>query len=142
MKIEREKNLVTVTGAMDMTALAQMLKKHLKKDVEILPPKKEAEKKDKSGGEKQKNGNDKGKSGGAGAGKKGEDGGGKDGNEQKEGNRAQLQIGCPNPNPYPYPCVYGEGIVGEQFFYNPYPYGPYHAPQLFSDENPNACTVM
>ncbi|KAK6163404.1 hypothetical protein DH2020_000268 [Rehmannia glutinosa] len=37
MKIDKQKELVTVTGAMDMTALAAVLKKHLKKEVEILP---------------------------------------------------------------------------------------------------------
>ncbi|XP_011090035.1 heavy metal-associated isoprenylated plant protein 3 isoform X2 [Sesamum indicum] len=57
MKIDRQKELVTVTGAMDMKALAEVLKKHLKKEVEILPPKKEVEKKENGGGS-----GDKGKS--------------------------------------------------------------------------------
>ncbi|KAK4408986.1 Heavy metal-associated isoprenylated plant protein 3 [Sesamum angolense] len=50
MKIDRQKELVTVTGAMDMKALAEVLKKHLKKEVEILPTKKEVEKKENGGG--------------------------------------------------------------------------------------------
>ncbi|KAL0417684.1 UNVERIFIED_CONTAM: Heavy metal-associated isoprenylated plant protein 3 [Sesamum radiatum] len=65
MKIDRQKELVTVTGAMDMKALAEVLKKHLKKEVEILPPKKEVEKKENGGGDKVKSsGGEKGKSGG------------------------------------------------------------------------------
>ncbi|KAK4440701.1 Heavy metal-associated isoprenylated plant protein 3 [Sesamum alatum] len=162
MNIDRQKELVTVTGAMDMKALAEVLKKHLKKEVEILPPKKEVEKKENgggggdkaksSGGEKGKSGGDKGKSGGGDKGKNGGGGGGGGGEggasdemggggggggDKMEANRMQFQVG------YPYPFMYGAG-AGEQvqLYYNPYAYGPYHAPQLFSDENPNACSVM
>lgn len=154
MKIDRQKELVTVTGAMDMKALAEVLKKHLKKEVEILPPKKEVEKKENgggsgdkgksSGGEKGKSGGEKGKIDG---GEKGKSGGGAGGGseemaggEKMEANRMQFQVG------YPYPYMYGAGAVGAgdqlQLYYNPYGYGPYHAPQIFSDENPNACSVM
>ncbi|KAF3640310.1 hypothetical protein FXO38_22198 [Capsicum annuum] len=63
MKVD--KDLVTVTGSMDMKALAEMLKKHLKKEVELVPPKKE-------GGEKKEKGADNGKGGGKGKGKDGE----------------------------------------------------------------------
>ncbi|XP_051113393.1 heavy metal-associated isoprenylated plant protein 3-like [Andrographis paniculata] len=149
MKIDKEKNLVTVTGAMDVEALAQVLRKHVKKEVEILPQKDAAAEKEKSGGEKQKNGNKKeknnaggGKEKAGGGGKEKADGGGGDGGDKTEAvNKAQSQRSVsPNPNPNPYP--------GEQYFYYyPAPYNwyvpqPYHAPQLFSDENPNACSVM
>ncbi|CAI9774594.1 unnamed protein product [Fraxinus pennsylvanica] len=148
IKIDRQKDLVTVTGAMDMKALAETLKKHLKKEVEILPPKKEG------GGDKGKGGGgggDKGKGGGGDKGKgggdeevggnKGKGGGGKwkDGGGEEGGggeNKMQFQIG----NPHPY--MYGPGHMGDQFQYHPHVYGPYHAPQIFSDENPNACSVM
>ncbi|KAL0436928.1 UNVERIFIED_CONTAM: Heavy metal-associated isoprenylated plant protein 3 [Sesamum radiatum] len=60
IKIDTQKDLVTVTGSMDMKALAELLQKQLKKDVEIVPPKKDGEKKEKGGG-------DKGRSGGDGA---------------------------------------------------------------------------
>ncbi|KZV30906.1 hypothetical protein F511_36682 [Dorcoceras hygrometricum] len=127
MKIDKQKELVTVTGAMDMKALAEMLKKHLKRSVEIVPPKKEGEKKEGGGGDKKK--------GGAGGGGDGGDAAG-GGTEKMEGNKMQVQVG------YPYPFMHGPGPAGDQFHYNPYPVGLYHAPQLFSDENPNACCVM
>ncbi|PHU03902.1 hypothetical protein BC332_29153 [Capsicum chinense] len=41
MKVDEQKDLVTVTGSMDMKVLAETLKKHLKKEIEIVPPKKE-----------------------------------------------------------------------------------------------------
>ncbi|KAG8387615.1 hypothetical protein BUALT_Bualt02G0039600 [Buddleja alternifolia] len=161
MKIDKQKELVTVTGAMDMKALASVLKKRLKKDVEIVPPKKESEKKENGGGDTAKNGGgekaksnggggDKAKNGGGGGDKAKNGGGGGDkaksggdgdgdvvgGGGEKMENRMQYQA------PYPYPSMYGPGGGVEQFHYNPYPVAPYHAPQMFSDENPNACSVM
>ncbi|PHU03909.1 hypothetical protein BC332_29160 [Capsicum chinense] len=66
MKVDEQKDLVTVTGSMDMKVLAETLKKHLKKEIEIVPPKKEGgEKKDKGGGD---NGGGGGKGKGAGVG--------------------------------------------------------------------------
>ncbi|KAF3680275.1 putative disease resistance RPP13-like protein 1-like [Capsicum annuum] len=68
MKVDEQKDLVTVTGSMDMKVLAETLKKHLKKEIEIVPPKKEGgEKKDKGGGD---NGGGGGKGKGAGVGDK------------------------------------------------------------------------
>lgn len=65
MLIDRHKYLVTVTGAMDMKALAESLKKIFQKQVEILPPRKEGG----SGGGKGKDGgDDKGKGGWGGGG--------------------------------------------------------------------------
>ncbi|KAL6566833.1 hypothetical protein OROMI_015237 [Orobanche minor] len=155
MKIDKQKELVTVTGAMDINALAKLLKKHLKKEVEILPPpKKEVEHKDNKGGDKAKGGVDKGKiggggvdkgkivvGGGGGSGGGGGVGGGEkkaDGGEKAEGNKSKFQAGHPDP------IVYGSSglVVVEQFQYNPCELGSYHAPQIFSDENPNACNVM
>ncbi|PHT46860.1 hypothetical protein CQW23_16018 [Capsicum baccatum] len=51
MKMDFEKDLVTVTGSMDMKELVEALKKQGKKEVQIVPPKKEKE-----GGEKQDGG--------------------------------------------------------------------------------------
>ncbi|KAG8371290.1 hypothetical protein BUALT_Bualt13G0072200 [Buddleja alternifolia] len=119
MKIDKQKDTVTVTGSMDMKALAEVLQKQLKKDVQIVPPKKEGEKKEKGGG-----------------GDKAEHGGDGGGDEKMEGNKMQAQV------VYPYPFMYGPGVGADQFNYNPYTAGPYHAPQIFSDENPNACSVM
>ncbi|XP_022857920.1 putative late blight resistance protein homolog R1A-3 [Olea europaea var. sylvestris] len=92
MKIDRQKDLVTVTGAMDMKALAETLKKHLKTEVEILPPKKE-------GG-----GRDKGKGGGG---------------EEVGGNKRKVGGGT------------GKDGGGEEGLH-----------QIFSEENPNVCSVM
>ncbi|KAL1551003.1 heavy metal-associated isoprenylated plant protein 3-like [Salvia divinorum] len=122
MNIDKQKDIVTVTGVVDMKALAEALRKQLKREVQIVPAKKEAAQKKE--GEKAKGGGDKGKSGGG-------DGGGKAGG-------VQVQVLNQHPYPYPYPIVYESG----QFHYNPYAYGPSHAPQLFSDENPNACSLM
>ncbi|GFP82511.1 g-type lectin s-receptor-like serine/threonine-protein kinase b120 [Phtheirospermum japonicum] len=116
MKIDKQKDLVSVTGAIDMKALAEVLSKQLKKDLEIVSPKKDGEKKENSGsGEKGKNGAD----------------------EKAEGNKMQASLGG-----YPYPFVPGPVVIGDQFHYNPYPVYQYQAPQIFSDENPNACSVI
>ncbi|XP_047255898.1 heavy metal-associated isoprenylated plant protein 3 isoform X1 [Capsicum annuum] len=159
MKVDKQKDLVTVTGSMDMKALAETLKKHLKKEVEIVPPKKEGgEKKEKGGGDNGGGGGENGKGGGKGKGKGGEgngEGKGKVKDETVDGGagvggggggnvangmqlmQQQVQFG------YPYPYMYGP--VGPVYpadqFHNPYPV-TVHAPQLFSDENPNACSVM
>ncbi|XP_059302637.1 heavy metal-associated isoprenylated plant protein 3 [Lycium ferocissimum] len=98
MKIDHEKDLVTVTGSIDMKELVEELKKKLKKDVEIVPPKKE-------GGEKKDGGDGKGKA--------------KDG--QGGGDNKVVNNGMHNEK--------------DQFGY------PY-MDQIFSDENPNACSIM
>ncbi|KAL2536298.1 Heavy metal transport/detoxification superfamily protein [Forsythia ovata] len=117
VKIDRQKELVTVTGAMDMKELAEILKKRMKKEAEIVPPKKEQEKKKTVAAD-----SDKAES--AGGGKK------------IEGNEVQVQVGDLGP------FMHRPGPMVDQYQYNPYAVGPYHAPQIFSDENPNACSVM
>ncbi|GER27341.1 heavy metal transport/detoxification superfamily protein [Striga asiatica] len=114
MKIDGQKDLVTVTGAIDMKALAEALSEKLKKNVSIVPPKKDGEKKENGGDDK-----------------------GKDGGDKAEGNKMQTLLGG-----YPYPFMPGPVVIGEQLHYNPYPAYQYYAPGIFSDENPNACTVM
>ncbi|CAH9094547.1 unnamed protein product [Cuscuta europaea] len=128
MKLDKQKELVTVTGSMDVKALCENLKKHLKREVEIVPPKKEGgEKKEKGGdgaGGNEKAEKEKGKGG------KKEGGGGGGGEKSvEEVNRMQVQVG--------YPYMYGSGYVQDPMYYH---YPP--APQMFSDENPNACSVM
>ncbi|KAH7864465.1 hypothetical protein Vadar_029863 [Vaccinium darrowii] len=117
MSVDEEKNLITVKGAIDMKALAESLKVKLKKPVEIVPPKKEKEK-------------DKDKNGGGSENK--EKGGGGGGGWEKGDQNMDIQYaryGYPNPE-----CVNGYGWV--------YPEAQFHAPQMFSDENPNACSIM
>ncbi|KAF3634424.1 heavy metal-associated isoprenylated plant protein 3-like [Capsicum chacoense] len=75
MKMDFEKDLVTVTGAMDMKELVEALKKQGKKEVQIVPPKKEKE-----GGEKQ--------DGGGGGKRKGKE---KDGQGGGDGGDKQVQ---------------------------------------------------
>ncbi|XAR60007.1 hypothetical protein NMG60_11033231 [Bertholletia excelsa] len=139
MSIDEQKNLVTVKGAMDMKNLAETLEQKLKKQVEIVPPAKDGgEKKEKGGGgEKRKDGEegkavdgDRGKGKGVEESKK-SNGGGNSG-EQGEENRVFQYVQYGYLNPYVYGCEFG------------YPVGQYHvhAPQMFSDENPNACSVM
>ncbi|KAG7534987.1 Heavy metal-associated domain superfamily [Arabidopsis thaliana x Arabidopsis arenosa] len=119
LTMDKEKNLVTVKGTMDVKKLVESLSEKLKRQVEIVPPKKEKE-----------NGNETGEK------KKG--GGGDGGGKEKSGNKGG-----------------GEGVNMMEYMaaqpaygYGYYPGGPYgypiqaHAPQIFSDENPNACVVM
>lgn len=188
--IERQKDLVTVTGTMDAKTLAEGLKRRMKREVEIVPQKKEKEKgKDNqekkegneggnggnagsekkgggdgdsggnggggggnsngngNGGKKKKGGGSGGGGGGGGGGSGGGGGGGdgsnaggnkegESGNGIMEGNRMEYSgiVGFPANTGYGYGYGYGHGG---------YTYGEnVHAPQYFSDENPNACSVM
>lgn len=127
MKMDKQKETVTVTGTMDVKALTESLKKHLKREVEVVaPPKKEGgEKKEKGGGGDKEKGKGGGKNeGGGGGGEKS-----KAAAAVEEVNKMQVQVG--------YPYVYGPGYPVDPIYYN---YPP--APQMFSDENPNACTIM
>ncbi|KAJ7981046.1 Heavy metal-associated isoprenylated plant protein [Quillaja saponaria] len=126
--IDKEKDTVTVKGTMDAKALAEKLKEKLKRGVEVIPPKKE-------GG----NGGGGGKEGGNGGGGKKKGGGGNGGQQENttehnggtkmEGNKMEVVPG----QVYWYGYGYGYGPVHME-----HP----HAPQMFSDENPNACSVM
>ncbi|KFK27834.1 hypothetical protein AALP_AA8G436000 [Arabis alpina] len=124
LTMDKEKNLVTVKGTMDVKKLVESLSEKLKRPVEVVPPKKEKDKENESGGDKKKGGGGGGGDGGGGKENSGKNGGG-DGVNMMEYMAAQP--------------AYGYGY---------YPGGPYgypvqtHAPQIFSDENPNACVVM
>ncbi|KAL5704924.1 hypothetical protein ACHQM5_023282 [Ranunculus cassubicifolius] len=192
--IDTPKDLVTVKGTMDVKALLPYLKEKLKRGVEVVPPKKEGEKKA-DGGEKKVEGGEKKAEGGE---KKVEEKAkGVDGGEKKaetkvevnkmehfaygngygypygygNGNVYPVQYGNVHENVYPvqygnvhenvypvqygngngngngngYPVQYGNGSVhpvqyGNENMY-PVQY-PVHAPQMFSDENPNGCSIM
>lgn len=151
--IEMQKDLVMVTGSIDVKALAEALKERMKREVEIIPPKKEKEKGSNSeekdgggsggGGGNEKEGGDNGNcnGNGNGGGRKGGGGGGKGGDGgiagdikcedncygRMEGSRMEYygRVGHPVNTGYWY--TYGENV---------------HALQYFSDENPNACSVM
>ncbi|XP_013616242.1 PREDICTED: uncharacterized protein LOC106322686 isoform X1 [Brassica oleracea var. oleracea] len=120
LTMDKEKQLLTVKGTMDVKKLADTLSEKLKRKVEIVPP----AKKDKENG--------KGKENESGDKKKGGDGGGKDNNGGNKGGEGVNAMEYVAPS---YGAAY-------------YPGGPYgypiqaHAPQMFSDENVNACVVM
>ncbi|XP_059667598.1 heavy metal-associated isoprenylated plant protein 3-like [Cornus florida] len=159
--IDDQKDLVTVKGTMDAKELASYLREKLKRNVEVVPPKKEG-----GGGEKKEgSGGDKKEKGGGGDKKEGEvkaGGDGKRNDETKlEMNKMEYYGGY---NPYSYYSVpsssqgyanegYGQVIPFNEGYVNPgyameYSHAPpylpphLHAPQMFSDENPNACSVM
>ncbi|XP_009398026.2 heavy metal-associated isoprenylated plant protein 3 [Musa acuminata AAA Group] len=138
--VDAAKDLVTVKGTMDVKNLAAVLKDKLRRAVEIVPPKKDdggGEKKEKEkggdgGGEKKEKG---GETGGE---KKEKAGGG--GEEKKDDGKAAAAATATtttteaNKMEYyaPYPAYSGYGYRIEMV----------HAPQMFSDENPNACSIM
>ncbi|XP_020095042.1 heavy metal-associated isoprenylated plant protein 3 [Ananas comosus] len=116
VKVDAAKDLVTVKGTMDPKSLPSLLKDKLKRGVDLVPPSKD---KDKDKDEK--------KSGG---------GGGGGGGEKSTA-----------PAPAPVAAAAAAAAAGESSrfeYYAPYGYRMEmaHAPQLFSDENPNACAVM
>jgi len=142
LEIDRQKELMRVKGTMDAKALAQSLRKKLKRQVDIVLLKEEKE-----GEEGEKKDGD-----GGGGGKKG--GGGGDGGQEEanakvdQGNKMIMALpGYGNigyGNGYGYP-PYGPG-PGHGHGYG-YGHGGFvgehlHAPQMFSDENPNACSIM
>lgn len=120
LTMDKEKQLLTVKGTMDAKKLADTLSEKLKRKVEVVPP----AKKDKENGKENESGDKK----------KGGDGGGKDKNAGNKGGEGVNAMEYVAAQP-----AYGAAY---------YPGGPYgypiqsHAPQIFSDENVNACVVM
>ncbi|KAK7823267.1 heavy metal-associated isoprenylated plant protein 3 [Quercus suber] len=163
MKLDKEKELVTVKGTMDAKALAESLKDRLKRSVEVVPPKKE---KEGGGGDGDKKDGGGGKKKGGGDGGKEQGGGGGSGNVMME-NRMEF-MGHPGFGYQDNGYGYGSGFVngyghanGSEYGYGhgygghmgvpvggpmgvPVPVGAHlqHAPNMFSDENPNACSIM
>nr|CAD1818958.1 unnamed protein product [Ananas comosus var. bracteatus] len=125
VKVDAAKDLVTVKGTMDPKSLPSLLKDKLKRGVDLVPPSKDKDKdKDKDKEEK-----------------KGGGGGGGGGGGEKEKSPA------PAPASVAAAAVAAAVAAGESSrfeYYAPYGYRMEmaHAPQLFSDENPNACAVM
>ncbi|KAK3205922.1 hypothetical protein Dsin_019968 [Dipteronia sinensis] len=143
MSVDKQKDSVTVKGTMDVKALTESLKERLKRPVEIVPPKKEKDEKESNGGGGDNNGGGgkkKNKGGGGGGGGGDGDGGqmveeegGGGGGVKVEGNRYMVPPGV----------GYGYGYHLPPYDYYGYPVGQMHAPapQMFSDENPNACSI-
>lgn len=141
MVIDREKDTVTVKGTMEVKALVGNLMKRLKRKVEVVPPKKENG--EKKSGEKEGAAD---KEGNGGTKKKKGDGGGGGGDKVKEDQgkekmkQTKMEPLAPAYGPL-YGCGYGYGYGGD-YYYGPVYMEQLHAPQLFSDENPNACSIM
>ncbi|CAK9158545.1 unnamed protein product [Ilex paraguariensis] len=125
MTIDNAVGLVTVRGSMDMKVLAESLKQQLKKDVEIVPPKNDSEKKKKSGSEEcgveGKTGCESGRAGDKESEKKEKSG------CEKEMNGGERKA--------------GDGSGSEKVEQYQYPYYS-HASEMFSDENPNSCSIL
>uniref|UniRef100_A0A0E0EYA2 HMA domain-containing protein n=1 Tax=Oryza meridionalis TaxID=40149 RepID=A0A0E0EYA2_9ORYZ len=134
--VDAAKDLVKVTGTMDAAALPGYLKDKLSRQVEVVAPGKKdgaggGDKKDGAGGDKK----DK-KEGGGGGGDKKDAGGEKTDKDKSAAASASVApVPLADAGMFQMPPQYGFNP------YHPYPYNV-HAPQMFSDENPNACSVM
>ncbi|KAG1362582.1 putative Heavy metal-associated isoprenylated plant protein 5 [Cocos nucifera] len=134
VSIDAPKDLVTVKGTMDVKSLPAILKEKLRRSVEIIQPKKDGGGGGGGGGGEKK---EKGSDGSGGEKKEKGDGGGgekKDGGKKDDGEKAAATPAAAAPMPE----------VNKMDYYGPYGYRieMVHAPQLFSDENPNACSIM
>ncbi|RDX92689.1 Heavy metal-associated isoprenylated plant protein 6 [Mucuna pruriens] len=163
VNLDASKDLVTVKGTMDVKEMVPYLNEKLKRNVEVVPPKKEEDKKEKEGGEKKE------KDGGGEKKEKAEDGGEKkeDGAAAKaEVNKMEYQYPMvPSsfwydghfPGQTSYAMEVHQGYANNHYvepgYVNhgyppvqpPLPYYMHHhapPPQMFSDENPNSCSVM
>ncbi|KAJ7972360.1 Heavy metal-associated isoprenylated plant protein [Quillaja saponaria] len=163
--IDGAKELITVKGTMDVKELAPYLKEKLKRSVDVVPSKKDDDKKENKqgsgGGDKKKEADVK-PTAAAGDGGKKEEGAAKvevskmeyygnvhptyffDGHVADQASTSyamEYHPGYANPgyaNPgYANPGYANPGYPVEHPFYM-----NSHPPQMFSDENPNACSVM
>ncbi|CAN1307857.1 Heavy metal-associated isoprenylated plant protein 6 [Linum perenne] len=157
--VDAAKDLVTVKGTMDVKELTSYLKEKLKRNVDVVPPPAAAKKDDDkkpaaAGGGGDKKEKEKGKEGGGG--------------EAAVVNKMEYYGYSTEPSYWPEESYgqssyyvdpphqhhhYDEGHAQPQYMHAPPPHmaagymmeghaHPGHAPQFFSDENPNACSVM
>ncbi|KAI3955631.1 hypothetical protein MKW92_047959 [Papaver armeniacum] len=161
--IDAQKDLVTVKGTMDAKVLTAYLKEKFKRPVDVVPPKKD-DGKGKDGGDKKEKGGDDGGE------KKGEGGAAKNGGEQKKvtfdiskmdhypfgyayaypgaaaAGPSHIAEGYAFGNGYGNGNVYANGYANGSGagngFGNGYVVDHLHPPQMFSDENPNGCSIM
>ncbi|CAM8975675.1 unnamed protein product [Rhodiola kirilowii] len=125
ISFDKQKDLVTVKGTMDMESIRELLEKKMKRTVEVVPPKKSDGKEKETAEKKVEAAGD----------------GGKQPPPQAEFNRMTMMPMAMPPQPgYGYGYGYGYNVGPG---YPSYPIQQnLHAPQMFSDENPNACSVM
>ncbi|RVW23304.1 Heavy metal-associated isoprenylated plant protein 6 [Vitis vinifera] len=144
--VDSQKDLVTVTGPMDVKELIPYLKEKLRRTVEIVSPKK-----DDAGGDKKE------KAAAVTRRKAEEEGGVKVEVNKMEYHGygyappPQYYYGPPmynhgypaeGPSQWYEPPMYGQGYSGEGPSHHGYVVEHTPPPQIFSDENPNACSVM
>lgn len=162
VNIEGGKDLVSVKGTMDVKEIVPYLNEKLKRNVEVVPPKKE-------GGDKKENNK---KEGGGGGGAEGAakvevnkmehygyaypaphmywHGHGGYAPGESSSYEAEVQPGYNSYSNQGYDGNYGnyhyQGYNNNYMMAQPPPpfyLNPHHPPpQMFSDENPNACSVM
>uniref|UniRef100_A0ACD5X2D5 Uncharacterized protein n=1 Tax=Avena sativa TaxID=4498 RepID=A0ACD5X2D5_AVESA len=154
--VDTAKEHVTVKGTMDAKALPDVLRRKLKRDVALVAPPPPAKPKDGSGGgggnKSKKKQQQQQQEGGESAADKvageqqqqqqGGGGGGKKKNKnskQEEDGGEEDAGGVAGQEAFPMAVMYGVGGGGSSASYR---VEMLHAPQLFSDENPNACAVM
>ncbi|XLU75168.1 hypothetical protein S245_034221 [Arachis hypogaea] len=116
---------VTVKGTMDVKALAANLTEKLKRKVEVVPPKKPDNKENNGGG------------------------GGGDGKNKGGGGGGAPHVLFPSAYGYGYAPVMHPHHHGGYSYMPVYTYpeqfhlhAPPPPPQIFSDENPHACSLM
>ncbi|KAH9602586.1 hypothetical protein KSS87_017649 [Heliosperma pusillum] len=171
VNVDLQKDLITAKGTMNMKDLLPYLNVKLKRAVELAPAKKdqgtagdkkakdtsnekekpkEGEKKG-GGGDKKEGGNDK-KEDGGGEKKKGGNGGEASSSKDNTHNstNTKIEVSRMEYNPYGYENAYsyaydprqqseGYGHQVVEYWHAPEFSQP---PQMFSDENPNACSLM
>ncbi|XP_047156321.1 heavy metal-associated isoprenylated plant protein 6-like [Vigna umbellata] len=166
VSLDGSKDLVTVKGTMDVKEMVPYLNEKLKRNVEVVPPKKEEEKKEKADGGEKKEKADGGE-------KKEKDGGGekkeKDAAAEAKAEVNKMEFMYPMPPPsfwyqggqFPGQTSHAMEVqpsyginnhyVEQGYMNHGYPMQPplpYYMhpnappPQMFSDENPNACSIM
>lgn len=165
MNLDGDKDLVTVKGTMGVKELVDYLKEKLKRTVDVVPPKKDEEKKEKDGGGENKEKEKEKKESGGEKKEKEESAPAK----ALEVNKMEYHYPMPPPmhwydgqtsyasgqTSYPMEVQHGYGQphhYGEPGYFNQgypvQPPAPYYMhpnlppPQMFSDENPNACSLM
>ncbi|KAL8135940.1 hypothetical protein AgCh_010527 [Apium graveolens] len=179
VSVDSKNDLITIKGTMDVKLLVPHLKEKLRRNVEIVPAKKDdggGDKKDKAGGGDKKEGGGGDKKDKGGDGDKKKDGGGGAANMEVKKmdyhgydpyttfivppyghNHSIHEYGSTSTAMYNqsysnqdygvamHDQVQGhvtQGYAVDHYLHAPPPTAYYRGPQMFSDENPNACSVM
>ncbi|KAE9585441.1 hypothetical protein Lal_00018235 [Lupinus albus] len=118
VEIDGGKELITVEGTMDVKEMVSYLKGKLKGNAEVVAPKKEKEK-EKEEGESEK----------------------KESRGKKEEGAVKVEVNKMEHH-YPHAPMYNGNYEMDQQQEHYYGYMHPPPPQMFSDENPNACSMM